>query len=117
MVPKQRIVNSMPLTELWDSNGNVPFERGSVLNRDDVRRLLQSGAVRFVVADPGLPLRWVPKAESHAFWRGEARPHLIDEPELPIDISRFPDGHAYIATEWRGGEQLDAVIVLLERYH
>jgi hypothetical protein len=117
MDPKKRIVTSVPLNELWNNDGDVPSERGSMLNREEVRRLVQSGAVRFVVADPGLPLRWVSEAESRAFWKGEVRPHLVDEPGLPFDIYHFPHGYAYIATEWRGPNPLEPLIVLLECYH
>jgi hypothetical protein len=117
MDPRRRIVTSLPLAELWDDEGELDFERGSALNREDVRRRVQGGTARFVVAEPGLPLRWVSAADRHAFWKGEVRPHLVDEPERPFDIYHYPHGYAYIATEWRGADPFEPPIVLLERHH
>jgi len=117
MDAKNRIVTATPLTELWDRAGTVAAERGRFLNREDVRRLVQGRALRFVVAEPGLPLRWVPEAENHAFWKGEVSPHLVDEPERPFDIYHYPQGYAYLATEWLAADPLVPPIVVLERHH
>ena len=117
MDPNQRVVTHTPLTELWDDRGPIPAERGQALGREDVRRMVQAGPLRFVVADAGLPLRWVPERESHAFWKGEVRPHLVDEPGRPFDVYDYPHGYAYVATEWESAEPLAAPIVVLERHH
>src|SRR5690349_56011 len=106
MHPKNRVVTHTPLTELWDDASPLLAKRNRTLNRDDLRLLLQAGAVQFVVAEPGLPLHWVPEAECHIFWKADVRPHLVNEPERPFDIYQYPHGYAYIATEWRDTDPL-----------
>lgn len=69
------------------------------------------------MADPGLPLRWVPEAECHVFWKADVRRHLVDEPERPFDIYHYPEGYAYVASEWLSGDPMTSPIVLLERHH
>jgi hypothetical protein len=117
MHTKDRLVTEIPLAELWGAQGAIVAERGRALGREDVRRLVQAEAVRFVVADLGRPLRWVPVAERYVFWKGEVLPHLVNEPERPFDIYHYPQGYAYIATEWRGADPFDTAIILLERHH
>jgi hypothetical protein len=39
------------------------------------------------------------------------------EPGCPFDPDRYPQGYAYIATEWLCADPTAAPIVLLERYH
>jgi hypothetical protein len=51
------------------------------------------------------------------FWKGEVRPHLVDEPERPFDIYHFPQGYPYMATEWESDGPPTPPIVLLERHH
>jgi hypothetical protein len=117
MQPQDRVVIQIPLAELWDTTGTLPAARGRSLSREEVRQLVQAGAVRFVVADAGLPLRWVPDAERHVFWKGEVRRHLVEEPERPFDIYQSPEGYAYIATAWESGDPASPPIILLERHH
>jgi hypothetical protein len=117
MHPANRIVTQIPLSELWDQGGILQATRGDALDREQLRRLLQAGAVRFVVADAGLPLRWVPESECHVFWKLDVRPHLVDEPERPFDIYHFSQGYAYVATAWSSAESAAPPIVLLERHH
>ena len=71
MRPDQRVVTEIPLAELWDASGPVPARRGPRLGDPDIRALLRgAGLVQFVVADAvGAPLRWIPPAETRAFWR------------------------------------------------
>jgi hypothetical protein len=115
--PKYKIVAAIPLAQLWDERGTLAAERGRTLGREDIRRLVQTRTLRFVIADPGLPLRWVPPAENYVFWKEDARPHLVEEPDRPFDLSDFPRGYAYIATEWRGVDPAAPPTVLLERHH
>ena len=72
MQPDQRLVVSLPLAELWNERGAVAAQRERTLARADVRMLLQTGRLQFVVADPGRPLRWVPASDSHVFWKADA---------------------------------------------
>jgi len=58
--PDQRIVVKMPLTELWDDGGTLTGDRVRNLDQTDLVELLRTGPVQFLVADPGLKLRWVP---------------------------------------------------------
>jgi hypothetical protein len=116
MQGKFRTITNLPLAELWDERMQTIADRQRYLSQEDVRQLVRAGSVRFSVANIGDPLRWIPIAESHAFWKLEVRPHLVDDPNRPFDIYAFPEGYCYIASEWRGPGEEHAV-VLLERHH
>jgi hypothetical protein len=117
MDPALRIVTRIPLTELWTERGPAAAVRERLLGRADVKALLQAGAVQFVVADGGQPLRWVPLEERFVFWKGSARDHIVEDPSRPIDIYAYPEGFAYIASEWASGDVASPPIVLLESHH
>jgi len=117
MQPAQRIVTHVPLDELWDDHGPLAASRDRFLTREELRILLQRSPLRFVVADPGLPLRWIPEAERHVFWKAEVRSRLVEHPERPIDVFSYPAGHAFVASEWVPNDPASPLIVLLESYH
>jgi hypothetical protein len=116
MYHNKKIVTQLPLAELWGETGSMAVERVRYLNREAIRRFLQHGPVRFVVADVGLSLRWIAENESYVFWKAEVRPHLVNKPERPFAIYHYPHGYAYIASEWQTVDA-DFPIVVLERYH
>ena len=98
--PDQRIFVKMPLTELWDNGGTLTGDRVRNLDQTGLVELLPTGPVQFLVADPGLKLRWVPTPQQFEFWK-TVRPQIA-HPEKPIYREQFPNETAYIASEWRG---------------
>lgn len=112
----RRVVTSLPLSELWDKKAPIVAARQRHLSCEDLRQLVRAGQVKFVVANVGTPLRWIPAGETHSFWKLEVRPHLVDEPDRPFDIDGFPEGYCYTASEWLSpGEDLATVV--LELHH
>jgi hypothetical protein len=114
MRPADRIVIELPLQELWDENGSVAARRQGDLSADDIRQLLRNRAVRFVVADVGAKLMWVPESETFAFWKDEVRARLA-EPDARVNLEQFPGGYCYFASEWSGPGSMS--IVVLQRCH
>jgi hypothetical protein len=117
MQPDQRIVTRIPLTELWDAGGVLPLERGRAVGRDHVADLLRTGPVRFVLANCGSPLNWVPLDDCYRFWKREVKLHLVEPAaaEVGFRLEDWPGGYCYQGTEWTGGSQ--EAVVLLETYH
>jgi hypothetical protein len=112
--PRVRIVTQLPLDELWDMAGQLHASRVRSLVREDLRALLRSGPVRFVVADVGTQLRWVDPEETFNFWKREALPRIADAEAFFLED--FPDRVAYVASLWKvAGE--GAMVVLLEARH
>ncbi len=109
----QRVVTSTPLTELWDENGPVEAARERDLGFEEVRSLLRGGPLRFVIADPGLPLRWLAPDECFVFWAGTLRDHLCSRER--IDRDAYADGYCFLAAEWRLSS--DECVIVLERVH
>jgi hypothetical protein len=103
----------MPLTELWDDNGTFSGERIRNLAQTDLLELLRSGPVQFLMADPGLKLRWIPTTQRFEFWKA-VRPQIA-HPGKPVYREQFPNEIAYIASEWRG--RTGECLILLEKYH
>jgi hypothetical protein len=114
MQPRDRLVTQMPLEHLWNTGGELRSARVRSLGLEDLRTLLRSGPVRFVVADAGKPLRWVEPGETFRFWKREACARIADTQAFsPED---FPDGVAYVASLWEVDNE-QAAIVLLEAHH
>jgi len=114
--PSLRVVTRIPLTELWDERKSLDAHRGRYLTREELHILMRGPSVRFVVADVGHKLRWIPEAERFVFWKAELRPHLVENPDH-IDVDRYPEGLGLLASEWISSDTEGSPIVLLERYH
>lgn len=108
-----RIVTRLPLGELWDDAGHVVAERQRDLVAADIAGLLRLGPVRFVVADIGHPLRWVPIADCFRFWKDEVKSRVGDPAGSSLDD--FPGGYSYFAAEWVPAD--GPPVVLLESCH
>ncbi len=110
----QRIVSRTPLHGLWNDRGVVSEKELRELNAADIAGLLRVGKVRFVVANVGSPLKWVPVDECYSFWKSEVKNHLAD-PAAKNYPEALPDEYCYFASEWeaKGGEP----VVLLVMSH
>lgn len=113
MRPDQRIVVRTPIIELWNDQGSVAAERIRSLSENDLRELVRTTSLQFVVANVGNKLRWVPKDERFDFWKSIQS--QIAEPSKPIYLAQFLNETAYSASEWRTttGERL----IVLETHH
>jgi hypothetical protein len=100
---------------MWRADGFTTTSHSDWLTMDDITSLLRSGSVHFVVADVGLPLRWVPSSESFRFWKSEVKPHLAP-PELDVRLENFPKEHFYRARQWAAGE-VNPPLIVLEIHH
>jgi hypothetical protein len=89
--PEQRVVISLPLTEVWDAAGPVAATRGRRVGVPEITLLLRHGPVRFIVAEAG-PLRWIPLDQTHAFWKSEAKPRLVAADVDGFRLDDFPRG-------------------------
>src|SRR5215470_12768197 len=95
-----RRVTKLPLTELWDESGPLHGERLRHVDQNLIRELVRTALVRFVVANPGEKLTWIPPQERFEFWKS-VRTQIAD-PRMPIYLDQFPNETAYTASEWRG---------------
>ena len=109
-----KIVTHLPLRELWRDSGFTTTAHVRSLIEDDIRSLLRSGPIQFVVVDVGSSPRWIQLSECFQFWKGEAQPHLARTATTILD--EFPGGYCYLASQWDGGDSA-APIVVLEKQH
>lgn len=109
-----RIVTRLPLEELWRPDGFKTTVRGKSLTEDDIRSLLRSGPIQFVVVDVGVSPVWIEPGECFKFWKGEAQPHLARDAKAVLD--EFPGCYCYFASHWDAVETA-APIVVLEKQH
>lgn len=116
MLDSQRIVTELPLKVLWDPGGILPLQRTRAVGSDEIREALRQGPVQFVAARCGSPLVWVPAADSHRFWKAEAKDKLIEPAALEqgIALDDVAGDSFYVASQWSDGA---AAVVLLEQYH
>lgn len=106
-------ITHTPLTSLRTKAGDHLHRVGDV-DAADIKNLLSSAVVHFVVADVGKPLRWISEEERFRFWKSDAQVHILGEGEKSLDD--FPDGYVYFASEWRTSRTAD-VVILLEEHH
>lgn len=100
MKPELRHVSKMPLAELWNESGVVAAQRVRELGSSEIVSLLRAGKVRFVVADVGHHLQWIPLERCYEFWKSEVKLHLA-QPEAYIYLEDFPGEYCYSASEWK----------------
>jgi hypothetical protein len=114
MLMSQRIITTLPLSELWDDNGLIEARRSRDLTAYDLRDLLRNGRVRFMVADVGAKPVWIPPGECFRFWKAEVQAHLAD-PQQRVPLDEFPEAFCYFASEWVTSD--GPPVVVLERLH
>ena len=105
----QRVVTLLPLADLWDDTGPVAATPVRDLTTADIRELLRVGPVRFVVADLGNPLRWVPVGECFRFWKAEVQSRVAGLGGA--SLNDFPGGYCYFAAEWGTAGRLPVVLL------
>jgi hypothetical protein len=117
MRPDQRVVTRLPLTELWDAHGVLQIERRRAVGREQVTDLLRNGRVRFVLANCGEPLKWIPDDDGYRFWDEDVKYHLVepDALERGLRLEDWPGEFCFVGTEW--GKDDRNKIVLLEMHH
>ena len=112
-----RIVDGIPLVAIWNDDGPLAATHLRSLTREELVALMQPSPVHFVIADVGRQLCWIPLLDCYVEWKREVRAHIVDDPSRPFDVGRFPEGYAYVASEWRLEDPAAPSIVLLERHH
>lgn len=57
----KKVVTRIPLSELWTEAGLIAFERDKLLKADEIKDLIASEDLHFIVADVSQPLKWISK--------------------------------------------------------
>jgi hypothetical protein len=109
-----KYVSRTPLSSLWDDAGPVPAIWKRDLSADDIRELLRSGTVRFVIANVGTPIHWIPECDCFKKWKEEILPHLANRDD-DIHLIDYEDEYCYLASEWVPED--GSPIVVLTCYH
>jgi hypothetical protein len=109
-----KIVTHLPLRELWRDDGFKTTARVRALTEDDIRSLLRSGNIQFVIVNVGASPCWIQPSECFQFWKDELQPHLAKE--ATVILEEFPDGYYYFASQWDGGDPVSPIVVL-EKQH
>ncbi|HKQ49546.1 MAG TPA: hypothetical protein VJZ71_15850 [Phycisphaerae bacterium] len=104
-------ITKLPLSRLTTPHGEA--KRVGDVGVDEIRDLLRAGPVRFVMADVGAPLRWVPEADCFVEWKREIQPHLA-EPDQKVYLGQSQGGYAYFASQWDDGSR---PVILLSKAH
>ncbi len=105
----------MPLTIIWNHDGDVAAERIRDLGVDDIRSLLRQGSVQFVIANVGSALDWIHPGLSFDFWRNVAQDRIVSPNARGFRLEDFPGQYCYRATLWTTNDAGD--IILLEMFH
>jgi hypothetical protein len=103
---------------LWQEDGAPVTERVAILAGPEIAELLRSGPVRFVIADVGQPLRWVPSGTCFDFWKTKVK-HNVCRPENKTPLDAYPGSYCFTASLWKNPGEGAATepIILLEKRH
>jgi hypothetical protein len=104
-------VTRLPLSRLPTHLGEAT--RLGDLGAEAIRNLLKAGPVRFVIADVGAPLHWVPEGDCFKTWKRDILLHVADPDQIAY-LERFPGDYVYFASQWDDGS---IPIVLLAKSH
>lgn len=115
MKPSKRVVTLMPLTAIWNREGELKAERVRELGVDDIKSVLRNGTTQFVVADVGKPLDWIDQTLSFEFWDKTVKHRLVEPGLEGFALEDFPGEYCYCATLWKTQELVD--IIVLETCH
>jgi hypothetical protein len=115
MDPSKRIVTGLPLDTLWDNESHLNAHCIRRVGKKEISVLLRAGSIIFVVADVGLPLRWIPEQDRFTFWKTEVKGRLVTPEADSFCLEAYPSGYCYIASEWHA-VGLKPIIVL-EMHH
>jgi hypothetical protein len=118
MKTSERVAIAIPMKAIWQEDGSSVTERLASLSVPEIAELLRSGPVRFVVADVGKPLQWIPLGRCFEFWKTEVKHNVCGcESNLPLDA--YPESYCFAASLWKNiAEPASAQpIILLEKHH
>src|SRR5215475_6332469 len=101
MEPSLRIVTRLPLTELWNDNGDLDASPIARVGKQEIVALLTACEISFVVADAGLPLGWIPNNELYSFWRNEVQSNVVEKDTTAFHLKDYPGEFCYIARPWK----------------
>jgi hypothetical protein len=114
MDTRQKIVTQLPLSELWNSGGPLDACRVEGVGEADIARLLRDGS-SFVVAEVGLPLRWIAERDRFTFWKTEVKCRLVAADADGFYLADYPDGYCYVAAMWKCASTVP--VIVLEKHH
>lgn len=109
-----KIVNEIPISQLWNNEEIIEAKRERYLTKDELTEILKNYPVEFVIANVGDKLNWIPVDTCFEYWKSKIRDHVVTNLER-IELEDYPNEFAYIASEWIG--QIQSPIILLEKCH
>jgi hypothetical protein len=111
---RDKAVTKIPVETLWKETEELDFVRQNHLKGEDIKELFKAGPVQFVIADVGQKLQWIPIENSFERFKRDFKEHIADNLEN-IDLDKFKDNFAYIASVWN--DKVNNEVVVLERCH
>ena len=114
MNQEDRVVIKIPVEKLWNSQTELDLERVSYLTKTEMKQMLRTGPVQFVIADVGEKLVWPDQSDAYSFWKNEVEPHFIENPGRILP-GEFSNEYAYLVSYWSG--MTNGQVVLLEKVH
>ena len=109
-----KIVNEIPIKNLWNDSEEIYATRTKILNQLEIQEILKKYPVEFVVANIGEKLKWIDVNKCYDFWKLEPKNKIINNPNK-IELTEFKNHYGYLASEWVG--EIQTPIILLEKYH
>lgn len=109
------LVELLPLRSLMRDGIILDAQRGRQLGDAEIRELLRTAVIPFVLADVAHPLRWVEADARFELWKSEIQPRLVAPDQHQYFLGDFPGEYCYVASEWLQYTRL--LYVSFEKHH
>lgn len=94
-----KIVTKLPIEKLWNENNYIDSTREKNLTKNELINIIKKSPLKFVIADIGHKLKWIPLDKCYKFWKLEIKDNLIKIYDK-IELESFPSDYAYLASKW-----------------
>ena len=112
----KRVVTEIPMAAIWLEDSTLITEERSNCSADQINESLRFRPIRFVVAEVGKPLRWIPLNTCFDFWKEEAEQYVHSLSDG--GVSGFHAPYFFIARMWKDCLwTIAGPIILLEKVY
>lgn len=113
----KKIVTSFNIEELWNENEVISARQIRDLDYEEIVELLKTSKISFVIADIGMPIKWIPIQENYDFWKKELKNRVTDPEKAKkgFRLEDYPGEYCYLVSEWK--DNLRNTFLLLKKYH
>jgi len=82
---------------------NKNIDKVKDIGINEIKELLRTQDVIFVVDNIGIELKIIPKSDSYNFWKYDVKMRIVEpeNAEKGFSLENYPDEYCYLASKWK----------------